>query len=178
MNFFDDVRTRHAAELRALRPGPKRNFALAFVPPLGQYQNGERTKAWVIGGLFGAFVVTNVTTYFVLRSWCTRHRLEARARAIDDHYRRGAASSDRSTSLAGMGLILTYVYGVYDGVSSYRRQTREQAFVPYATPTNNGGVVGVVGRIVLTEVGGLQAMAGSPRCTIDRTLNCRRWPAV
>jgi len=44
---------------------------------------------------------------------------------------------------AGVGLIVTYVYGVYDGVRGYRRQSRERALVPYASSSNEGTVFGV-----------------------------------
>jgi hypothetical protein len=44
---------------------------------------------------------------------------------------------------AGLGLLITYVYGVYDGVRGYRRETRERALMPFASPTNQGALVGV-----------------------------------
>ena len=64
--FFNDGATRHAAELRALRTRPKRSWVLTLLPPLGQLQNGERTKAYVIGGLLGTMLVANLTTYAFL----------------------------------------------------------------------------------------------------------------
>src|SRR6185295_19835054 len=43
--FFNDVASRHAAELRAQRAAlPKRSWWLTLLPPLGQRQNGDRTK--------------------------------------------------------------------------------------------------------------------------------------
>ena len=51
INFFNDVRLKHNAELRALRPHGKRYIALALVPPLGQFQNGERVKGWIVSGM-------------------------------------------------------------------------------------------------------------------------------
>jgi len=41
-----------------------------------------------------------------------------------------------------VGLVLTYAYGVYDGVSVYRRHTREQQVQPFVSPS---GVVGISG---------------------------------
>ena len=47
---------------------------------------------------------------------------------------------------AGVGLILTYAYGVYDGGRGYSRVSRERAFAPYLAPTANGGAgFGIVG---------------------------------
>ena len=143
VSFFDEVRARHAAELRALRPRPKRNFALAFVPVFAQRQNGEPVKGWIIGGLLGAFLVTNITTYFVIRSWCHDTGSTCDNSGVDHFH--AAQQLETLNVVAGAGLILTYVYGVYDGVTRYRRQTREQSLAPYATPTNNGGVIGLVG---------------------------------
>ena len=44
---------------------------------------------------------------------------------------------------SSIGLVATYLYGVYDGVRGYRRESRERALVPFASPTNQGGLVGV-----------------------------------
>ena len=38
----------------------------------------------MIGALLGAFAVTNVTTYFVLRSWCTQTTANGRTSATCD----------------------------------------------------------------------------------------------
>ncbi|HUJ59445.1 MAG TPA: hypothetical protein VLX92_13160 [Kofleriaceae bacterium] len=135
--FFDELRARHAAELRARRPRAKRTFLLSFVPPFGQFQNGEPTKGWVIAGLLGVFAASNVSSYFVLRSWCSPSDKTCDARGDHTH----AANTLRTVNFAaGIGLIATYLYGVYDGVVGYRRQSREQ-LAPYATA--GGGVVGV-----------------------------------
>src|SRR5690606_23204411 len=72
VGFFDEVRTKHQAELRARRPRARSYWLLNLIPPGGQLQNREPRKAWVIGGLLGGFAIGNVTTYLVLRSWCTR----------------------------------------------------------------------------------------------------------
>ena len=70
--FFEDVRARHAAELRKYRPGPERRRyrALNLLPPAGQFQNGEPTKGWIIAGLGGLALATNIGSYVVLRRWC------------------------------------------------------------------------------------------------------------
>lgn len=146
VNRFNEVRVRHAAELKQLRPKRKRYAVLSLVPPLGQFQNGERTKGIVLGSMLGAFAVTNVTTYLVLQSWCTRvsHDGKTSATCDDDKNRAGAAARLRALNLAaGAGLILTYVYGVYDGVRGYRRESRERALGPYASSTMDSMVVGV-----------------------------------
>jgi hypothetical protein len=137
VTFFEDVRARHAAELRALRPRPrsKRYFVLELLPPFGQIQNGAHTKAWVIGGALGVFAIANVTSFLVLRSWCSSTDKTC------DHHTSSATTLQAVNIASGIGLISTYLYGVYDGVVSYRRQS----VVPFVAPAPSGGIVGIVG---------------------------------
>jgi hypothetical protein len=144
VNRFNDVRVRHAPELKRLRPRGKRYAILSVLPPAAQFQNGERTKGIVIGSLLGAFAITNVTTYFVLRSWCTQvsHEGNTSVTCDEEKDRADSATTLRALNItAGVGLILTYAYGVWDGVRGYRRESRERALAPYAMPTANGGTV-------------------------------------
>lgn len=144
VSFFDDVRVRHAAELRARTPHTiKRHWYLTLVPYAAQEQNGERTKGIVLASLVGAFAITNVTTYLVLRDWC--HDQGSTCDASGTNHFHAAQRLQTVNLIAGLGLIATYVYGVYDGVSGYRRRSREQSFAPYATPTNDGAVLGITG---------------------------------
>lgn len=146
VNFFEDVKQRHDAELRALRPKQKRYWLLNLVPPGGQIQNGERGKAIVVGSALGVFAIGNLTTYFMLRSWCTKVAGESGASATcdDPKDRASSASTLRTINIvSGVGLIATYVYGVYDGVSGYRRRSR--AIAPYVSPTEGGGMAGIRG---------------------------------
>lgn len=142
--YFGEVRARHDAELRALRPKQRRYWLLNLIPPGGQIQNGDHVKAYVIGGLIGTMLVTNITSYLVLRSWCTHTEGTGGSGSTCDsggnHYR--AASILRPLNIAsGIGLILSYAYGVYDGVQGYRRHT-EATLQPFVAPS---GVVGISG---------------------------------
>jgi len=142
-SFFDDVRVRHAAELRARAPHTKRHWYLTLVPYAAQEQNGDRTKGIVLASLVGAFAITNVSTYLVLRSWC--HDQGSTCDASGTNHFHAAQRLQTVNVVAGLGLIATYLYGVYDGVSGYRRRDREQSFAPYATSTNTGTVFGITG---------------------------------
>jgi hypothetical protein len=147
VGFFNDVRLRHRAELRALQPKQKRYWILNLLPPGGQLQNGDRTKAIVVGSLIGAFAISNVTTFLVLRSWCTRVQGDGGSSVTCDEpkdHSTGASQLRALNILSGVGLLVTYAYGVYDGVSGYRRKSREQR-QPYLVPVNGGGVVGFGG---------------------------------
>jgi len=141
VNFFNEVRARHAGELHAVRPQPKRYWPLALLPPVAQFQNGERVKGIVVGSLLGAFLATNVTTYFVLRSWC--HGPGNTCDASGKNHYRGAETLSGLNALAGVGFILTYGYGVWDGVRRYRRRSIELA--PYMNASRDVTSFGVVG---------------------------------
>jgi len=140
VTFFEDVRARHAAELRAVRPRPQARprFVLELIPPFGQFQNHEPTKGWILAGALGAFAIANVSTYIVLSSWCSSSQLTCDGHSVH-------ASDDVRTAnlVTGIAFLATYAYGVYDGVVGYHRWSREHSLAPYATPS---GVVGVVGR--------------------------------
>jgi hypothetical protein len=145
VNFFNDVRTRHEPEIRDRRPKSKRYWYANLVPPFGQIQNGDKKKAIVIGSLIGAFAITNVTTFLVLRSWCTEvngsNGSSVTCDSGGDHS--SSAAALRVVNIAsGIGLILTYGFGVYDGVKGYRRNESPQ---PFVAPASGGGVVGVFG---------------------------------
>jgi hypothetical protein len=122
VTFFEDVRARHGAELRALRPRPsRRHFMLNFLPPAGQFQNGHRIKGWLIASGLLAFTATNLTTYLVLKDWCD-----------SDHSLCEPGGSDRGTTArnlrvvniaTGIGAIALYAYGVIDGIRHYRKRS-------------------------------------------------------
>lgn len=144
VNFFNDVRARHP-ELKPVRKN-KRYWMLTLVPPLAQFQNGDKVKGWVIGGLIGAFAITNVATYFTIRSWCEYHEGSGGSRPTCDDTTNHTSSAKTLRVLnitAGVGLILTYAFGVWDGVRGYRRETRAREIQPYTSSTNGGAIVGV-----------------------------------
>jgi hypothetical protein len=147
VNFFNDVRALNDAELRKRRPKQKNYWLLNLIPPGGQIQNGDKVKAYVIGGALGVFAIANVTSYLVLRSWCTEVSGDEGSSVTCDEGkdRSSSASTLRIVNIAsGIGLILTYGYGVYDGIKGYRRNESPQPFV--APASGGGGVVGVFGR--------------------------------
>lgn len=143
---FEKVRQDHQAELRERRPKPRRYFLLNLIPPGGQIQNGESTKAIVLGSLLGAFAIGNVTSYLVLRSWCRPVSGSQGSSVICDDARVHSAAQLRTMNIAtGVGLVLAYAYGVYDGVTGYRRRTRELAIQPFVGSASGGSVFGIGG---------------------------------
>lgn len=149
--FFSDVASRHAAELRAMRAVPRANrtWWLSLVPPLGQFQNGDRTKGWILTGALGALLATNLTTYYFLRRWCD-HTDGSGGGALtcinDDSTHTAEARRIRPYNIAtGIGFLLTYAYGVYDGVQGYRHHTREHVVRPFVGVSPDSSVLGISG---------------------------------
>jgi hypothetical protein len=145
--FFVDVRKNHEAELRALRPAPRRYLILNLLPPAGQLQNHDRTKAIVIGSVLAGSIALNVTSYLLLDSWCTQTGKGAVTCDTTTSNHASAATDLRYVNLvAGVVAIATYVVGVYDGVTRYRQRTREIAVEPYAILTPTSASVGITAR--------------------------------
>ena len=137
VTFFEGVRTRHEAELRALRPKHKTS-ALNLLPPLGQFQNGDRTKGWIIAGTGVALLAVDLGSYAMLRHWCSSADLTC----DDGGNRVGSSRTMREVNLiSGSALVALYVYGVVDGYWNYRSPHRELLVVP----SDGGAQVMIVG---------------------------------
>lgn len=140
VRFFDDVKAKHAAELRALRPRTRRWAVLNLMPPAGQFQNRQPVKGWVMGGLGVALLGAHVGSYMMLDRWCN----DADRTCEDDA---GNSRADRARTFktvntaAGVALIGLYVYGVYDGFRHYRRLQGSVVVTPVAL-TGPGGTHG------------------------------------
>jgi hypothetical protein len=148
--YFNDVASRHAAELRALRaPQKQRIWWLTLLPPLGQLQNGEHGKAYMIGGMLGLSLGVNLITYQRLRAWCD-HTDGSGGGALScqdggNHTREAQALLPWNV-VSGIAALATYAYGVYDGIREYCRASRKRTLQPFSAGSTRGGVIGVVGR--------------------------------
>ncbi|WP_428263639.1 hypothetical protein [Haliangium sp.] len=148
IGFFEDVRARHASELRRYRPTPERRRyrVVNFLPPLGQFQNGHRTKGYVLAGLGTLALATNITTFAVLESWCDDSGV---CKSGSGASRTNAARRLKTVNLSSaLVLVGVFVYGVYDGFRYYRPNTApggERVGVELA-PIQGGGYVGVWAR--------------------------------
>ena len=147
--FFNDVASRHAAELRALRRKPRRSWLLTLLPPAGQFQNGERTKGYVLGATLGTALAVNIITYSYLRRWCN-HTEGSRggASTCDEdggNHTRAARRLHSINQVSVIAVAVIYAYGVYDGVRGYRRRSREQALQPFISAARTDHVVVGIG---------------------------------
>jgi hypothetical protein len=141
--FFEDVRARHAAELRKYRPGPERRRyrALNLLPPAGQFQNGHPTKGWVIAGLGSLALATNIGTYAVLRRWCDDSTGVCRS---DGESRTDSARTMRTVNMtAGVVFVGTVLYGMYDGFRHFRPSRARARASVQIVPAPDGGFASV-----------------------------------
>ncbi len=137
VSFFEDVRTRHAAALKKKRPRQRRYKLLNLIPPIGQIQNKQYTRAWVFGGIEVALAATHLTTYFVLRSQCDGDGFTCESGGTADTT---SARRLRFVNYAsGAALIGVYLYGVIDGFRGYGRRSRERA-EPVVSAVEGGGL--------------------------------------
>ncbi len=150
--FFEDIRSRHSAELRKYRPVPKttaRTFLKNLLPPWGQFQNRHHGRGWFIGVSETVLLGVHLTSFFVLRSWCDSLTGTCVNGDVDHT---SAARKLRTLNLvAGVALIGVYTYGVVDGLINYRRLRRRRKPTPPSmsvgvVPTQSGAYLSVVGR--------------------------------
>lgn len=119
--FFESVRTRYAGEILTVKPRPrrKRSLALNFLPPFGQFQNGDRTKGWLIAGGGVVLLAANLTTYAMLSSSCDSSNLTCDRDP-------SSARTLRVVNLASGAMFLAlYGYGVIDGLVHFRGEDRK-----------------------------------------------------
>jgi hypothetical protein len=111
--FFEDVRRRHADEIRrAARSHPGKSFVLALLPPLGQFQDGHRARGITIGALEALSLGTAIATKLQLRAWSGPDQ------TFMGHVE--AARTLRTVNVLSVAvLVLTVVLGIVDGVTNY-----------------------------------------------------------
>jgi hypothetical protein len=110
--FFEQVRLQYAQPIReAERANNRKTFLWNFLPPVGQFQNGHRGRAFTIGGLELVSLATAVTTNALLVHW------EKPGHTFDDYEQARAVKIVNYVSVAT--LIATAVFGVVDGIAHY-----------------------------------------------------------
>jgi hypothetical protein len=143
VQFFDNVKAKHAAELRALRPRTRRWMVLNFVPPAGQFQNRQPVKGWLLGGAGAALLATNITTYVMLDRMCSD--VDRTCESGDASRASRARTLVKVNTSTGVALIGLYVIGVIDGFRNYRRPRSSVTITPVSLGTHGGGGFGIAG---------------------------------
>lgn len=123
--FFEDVRARNAAELMRYRPKPKkrRSRMLNLVPPLGQFQNGHRTKGVIISSVGLLALAGNISSFVLLSRWCDPTTVVCESETGES--REGQARIMRTVNLiSSVVLAGVLAYGIIDGFVHDRREPR------------------------------------------------------
>jgi hypothetical protein len=110
--FFENIRQRHLARERA-----SRNLIWNFLPPVGQFQNGDSLKGWLVGSVEFVSLAALVSSRLFLYSW---HNPDNTYGPGGTHDSAARALKIAQYPAAGV-LAATYVYGVVDGLVRYYR---------------------------------------------------------
>jgi hypothetical protein len=122
IRFFDELRLRHADEIARSRPRARQVQPwLNLVPPLGQFQNGERGKGWWLVGAGLGLVGANLGSFALLRRWCGGNPGGVCIDADGGDKTAAARVLKRVNAASAVGLAALYLYGVVDGYRGFRQ---------------------------------------------------------
>jgi hypothetical protein len=112
VTFFEQVRARHADEIHAsARENNHKIFVLNFLPPVGQFQNGDRGKGLVLAGVELASLATALTSFALLTRW------QHADLTADDYSRSTTMKAVHYASWAAF--FVAYGIGVLDAIGNY-----------------------------------------------------------
>jgi hypothetical protein len=116
--FFENIRHQHLAREQA-----SRHLIWNFLPPVGQFQNGDTVKGWIVGSVEVVSLAALVTGRLLLSHWHNP----------DNTYGPGGSRDGDARFLkiaqypvAGV-LAATYIYGVVDGIVRYYHPTDDSS---------------------------------------------------
>jgi len=108
--FFENIRHQHVARERA-----SRHLIWNFLPPVGQFQNGDSVKGWIVGSVELASLATMVSSRLINYSWHNSDNTYGPGGSHDS-----AARELRVAEWASAGVLAAaYIYGVVDGIVRY-----------------------------------------------------------
>jgi hypothetical protein len=113
--FFEDVRRRHADEIKeAARQRPGKSLALELLPPFGQFQDGHRARGYTILALEALSLGGAIATKVQLDSWASQYPHQTFGPHAD------AARTLKTLNAVSVAVLAaTIVAGIVDGVVSY-----------------------------------------------------------
>jgi hypothetical protein len=112
--FFRDVRRRNR---------PKKYKALAFVPPLGQFQNGTPGRGWLLAGLELATAGTSLTTFLMYRS--RKNEMDL-CTGTPDFDTKPCERLKTINIITGAAFLAVYAAGVVDGLMGFEDGDAEE----------------------------------------------------
>jgi hypothetical protein len=117
VTFFEGVRRRHSPEIKR----PSKSLALAFLPPLGQFQAGHNARGITIAALevlsLGGAIATNVQ----LHAWdkYPGHTFDPPPDTPGEHHSADARILQSLNYVSVAVFAATVIVGIIDGVASY-----------------------------------------------------------
>jgi hypothetical protein len=118
VTFFENIRHQHMAREQA-----SRHLIWNFLPPVGQFQNGDAVKGWMVGSVEFAALAALVSSRLVLYSWHNPDNSYGPGGSHDS-----AARVLKVVQYASLGaLAASYLYGVIDGTVRYYHPTDESS---------------------------------------------------
>jgi len=110
VSFFEGLR-------REQNPDTRR-VIWNFIPPVGQFQNGDNTKGWIILGVGVASFGATLAARIMLTRW------QGEGYTMGGREDTGETLKTAHFITAGV-LAATYIYGVFDGIIGYGRPLDE-----------------------------------------------------
>jgi hypothetical protein len=121
--FFENVRRRHAAEINeAASNRPGKSLAIAFLPPLGQFQAGHKARGITFAALEVLSLGGAIATRLQLSAWdkWPGHTFMSPPGVVPVENHQDAARTLKSLNYVSVALFATTVIvGIVDGVASY-----------------------------------------------------------
>jgi len=128
--FFEGVRARHASEIQQARPS--KYFILALLPPLGQFQNGDRGRGITFAAIEVVTLGLAIGTYAQLTAW-----RDPTGNTFGNHT--DDARSLKLLNNVSVGIFAaTVAVGIIDGVANYYRHTDDNPPLAWLTPNGLG----------------------------------------
>jgi hypothetical protein len=115
--FFENIRHQRVAREHATR-----HFIWNFLPPAGQFQNGDTVKGSIVGGVEFVALASMVSSRLVNYSWHNPDNTYGKPEGS----RTDEARVLKVVQYASAGVLAaTYLYGVIDGIVHYYRPLEE-----------------------------------------------------
>jgi hypothetical protein len=109
--FFENLRRQQRLQQRS-----PRRLTWNFIPPVGQFQNDDHVKGWLVLTVGVASLATTITTDVVLRRW------HEPGDTYKGHEKTGSADTLKAVNYIAAGVLAaTYIYGVFDGLIGYSK---------------------------------------------------------
>lgn len=132
--FFEDVRRRHRSHIEdAARARSRKSMVWNFLPPVGQFKNGDTGRGILFLSLEATFAASSLTTVLLLNKWCIDNRTCPGAPSLQ------TAKTVKAINYVSVGLLAaTYAAGVIDAFLRSDREPEEPSVSLFVFPGGAG----------------------------------------